>query len=561
MFPQYGESFPNQNFEGNNLLGFNEGIPFSNEMLFQFSPNIHHQNIVQSPFRFNLQTTTNSMATHNLSPLLATKNVIKKLGSEKTLNNYVENEEEILKLFKKKLYISIENPFYSSKFSYGSIIHKCGNGECITCEPHLTNRNLIVHKFYKFNEMKISQLRKNISILFEKVKSRSNLYSNMPMIHWIKEDDFSIDIYYDDFKLKNLFDNLEKENFNEMEISQIASQLIQQISFIYKNKIPSPKINFQNIYYSKEKDQIKILIFDNFHFLLEGNNVFYTNRFSDIIFYSPNYVKKHLRNIHTDLWAIGIILIVLLSGELPFRLFPYEKHMEFIKKLKLPTFKNEQLFFLPREFIDFICNLFNYSLAEKENLDLLTDHTWLQIKNNSIDPNGHIKERIEGLKKLKFVIYFQEAIFNYIEYNFLLKQKIKRLKKIVNNPMQHNFESNFIDSETLMNAFDLNDNEVNMIFNDYSLNKDYDLVFFKLIEKDLSFFHQILPSSFMNLPFIKDGLVSIKMLNSIFNMPHNNSKIDLISRKLNDLMKNEIRYNELFNILFYYFRAKFSNLN
>ena len=215
----------------------------------------------------------------------------------------------------------------------------------------------------------------------------------------------------------------EKGTLNEKSVAYIIYQLLSAINYCHKMKIIHRNLKPENILISKrEKDDLLYVKIGGFATAKMNEEGIIEKKIKETSYYFAPEIISNNYDEKCDIWSIGVIMYLLLSGRLP---FSGENDIEINEKilkgkydLKISAFKNISL-----EAIDLIKNLLIVNPLARINAKDALNHIWFQklkIKElfNEIKNKNTIQKLLENLKNYKSNSIIQETALAYLVHNF-----------------------------------------------------------------------------------------------------------------------------------------------
>ena len=374
------------------------------------------------------------------------------------------------------------------------------------------------------------------------------------------EDKSSIYICCEPMEEIPLSSFLEADNLTELEISHFIKELLQIINNLYKNQIAFPNLNLHNIRVKKVNNEIKIKIGNNGLFLFDEYIIPYENFLDEISFFSPRRAIQNKRTLHSDIWAIGVILTIILIGKLPYSV---SSCTMILYKLKSNNFEisekdleSSSWNLYSKEAMKFTTKCFTMISFEK-----LLEEAWLSY-NETLSINSNQKELNDKLRiKKKMIIHLfelQNSILTYFSINEMLNRQMNYLILLCKNSDKN--ENGFIASNTLLYHLnqlnlEISEKEINKILNlqeiTFKSEIDYTICISQIInllnkpiEEDLKKYFKCLEHS------LSDGfkLTFLKILIDQ-NFPFFEHKIRKLTFEFNLFKDSTISLNEFLLIL------------
>ncbi|EAS03281.2 Serine/Threonine kinase domain protein (macronuclear) [Tetrahymena thermophila SB210] len=215
--------------------------------------------------------------------------------------------------------------------------------------------------------------------------------------------------------------------FNEILARSIFHQLIQSIEYIHSQSVFHLDLKPENILLNRNY-QIKITDFGLAQNVSDKESISKINNvyFKPTVYHAPELYEQNLKDLAAiDIFSLGVILFILLTGHLPFKeASPENQHFQFIKNNQYSQFwkihqknKGQQNFF-SEELKDFLQQLFEFNPEKRLKIVQIKQHAWY---NKSVLSTKDIYEEFEK-KKQEFLQYKEEQQF---EKRY---QKIGKLK-------------------------------------------------------------------------------------------------------------------------------------
>ncbi|TNV87689.1 hypothetical protein FGO68_gene14180 [Halteria grandinella] len=125
-------------------------------------------------------------------------------------------------------------------------------------------------------------------------------------------------------QIAQLLDLVEEVNHDEREALTVFRQAVEAISYIHQRGIAHRDIKLDNILIYRKQNQptmkpkwgIKLIDFGLSSTFLSGQQV--TEVVGSVAYLSPEIISKLPHDSSTDIWSLGIVLYILLTGRMPF---------------------------------------------------------------------------------------------------------------------------------------------------------------------------------------------------------------------------------------------------
>jgi len=263
------------------------------------------------------------------------------------------------------------------------------------------------HNFDNKVAIKVIKIRK-IKSNFESVMQEIQLLKSVTHPDIVK----ILDIYRDSKKLylvmehvqgEELFDYIiKRESLDEEEARAIIWQLVEIVKYLNSKNICHRDLKPENIMIEPKTLKIKLLDFGLSSYFDELKEL--VSPVGTPYYVAPEVLDRKY-NKECDMWSIGIITYILLSGSPPFKGESLCDIYNEILRFNL-VFTDEEWEDVTTEGIDFIKWLIEPNIIKRFNPDQALEHSWLNDKVTSIsesieskNPNRIVEIKYEDYKK------------------------------------------------------------------------------------------------------------------------------------------------------------------
>jgi calcium-dependent protein kinase len=273
-----------------------------------------------------------------------------------------------------------------------------------------------------YSDLSYAKIKKEIDILRE---------LNHPVIikmYEYFEDNSNVYIVLEKCDGGELFDQISKKKCLSENLSAIiCKQLFSAVAYLHDKKIVHRDIKPENILLEDKDDLINIKIVD-FGASTQFNKKKMTEIIGSIYYLSPEVIERSYDE-KCDMWSLGVILYILLSGCPPFLGNSNEQIMLKIKARKY-SFENPVWRQISDEAKDLIQKLLcpsNIRLTAKQAFL----HPWVQTKGLYPDLDCDcITNAIENLKEFQSRNKLRDAIGTFITSQVMSAHETKGLREI-----------------------------------------------------------------------------------------------------------------------------------
>ena len=165
--------------------------------------------------------------------------------------------------------------------------------------------------------------------------------------------------------------------FSEADASKVIKQILSAIKHLHDKNIAHRDLKPENIIFTSSEDQgisIKLIDFGLSKLLGIDNKVMMT-KLGTPYYVSPE-VLEGIYDKRCDLWAIGVIAYILLSGTPPFN---GRNEVEVFNKIRCCDydFPDKQWSYISDEAKDFISKLLHPEPNKRMSAELALQHPWI----------------------------------------------------------------------------------------------------------------------------------------------------------------------------------------
>jgi len=192
----------------------------------------------------------------------------------------------------------------------------------------------------------------------------------------VYEDDDRVCLVMELCSGKELFDRLiAKKQFSEREAQQAVYQMLLAITYLHKHNVVHCDLKLENFLYENDKSGANLKLIDFGFSKTWGHTGQMTHRQGTPSYTAPEVFAGNYTSM-CDLWSLGVVVFLLLSGQPP---FPMGDDYEAQKKIMKGEFKfnQERWKHISEQGMDFVKSLLVVDPDERMSADQCLDHPWL----------------------------------------------------------------------------------------------------------------------------------------------------------------------------------------
>ncbi len=242
------------------------------------------------------------------------------------------------------------------------------------------------------------------------------------------EDEAYINIVMEYLQGEDLFKLIstqKNDNFTEKDIAEIISCILRALAYIHGQGIVHRDIKPENILFSKNSKYETLKLID-----FGLSTVFKSDkryRVGSPYYMSPEVIEG-IFSFKTDVWSVGVILYVMLTGNFPFK---GKTNIEVFEQIKQKTSNFNHLNESKCSYLakDLVLKLLNKNESKRLSVDEALHHPWFRIILNREKTSEKIdQEIIKSLTNFARKNLFQKEALFYIA-KLSKEDEISKLKK------------------------------------------------------------------------------------------------------------------------------------
>jgi len=226
-----------------------------------------------------------------------------------------------------------------------------------------------------------------------------------------------------------LFDKIvELNGFTEKEATYIMKQLLSAIRYAHNHKIVHRDLKPENILLDTHSDgtyDVKIIDWGTAKTFDPSGKM--TERFGTAYYIAPEVLKREY-NEKCDMWSIGVVLYVLLSGTPP---FPGNNDKEILKAVAKGAydFDGDEWNNISEDAKDLINKLLTYDPVKRISAKEALEHKWFETASHldtKVDEEK-MRKNLQNLKGFRAEQKLQQATYAFIASHLASKEEKQHL--------------------------------------------------------------------------------------------------------------------------------------
>jgi serine/threonine protein kinase len=202
----------------------------------------------------------------------------------------------------------------------------------------------------------------------------------------------------------DLYSYLEKRSFKlaESRVADIIHKLATAIFFLHSYGVVHRDIKPENILMTDGSDEADVKLLDFGLSKITGPFDTSSEPYGTVTYVAPEVLANQPYNKNVDLWSIGVLAYLLLTGVLP---FDDDYEQEVVRKIlyRPIDFEGKHWEGVSEEAKEFVMELLNRDPSERMTINKLLEHKWIQRSTKTLLPE--IRRIIKDDVLSKFKIY------------------------------------------------------------------------------------------------------------------------------------------------------------
>eukprot|EP00826_Nyctotherus_ovalis_P002192 TRINITY_DN10418_c0_g1_i1.p1 TRINITY_DN10418_c0_g1~~TRINITY_DN10418_c0_g1_i1.p1 ORF type:complete len:410 (+),score=128.02 TRINITY_DN10418_c0_g1_i1:26-1231(+) len=227
-----------------------------------------------------------------------------------------------------------------------------------------------------------------------------------------------------------LFEAITKrKQFSEMDAAFIMRQLVGAMSYCHSKHVMHRDLKPENILIDAiEDDKIYVKIVDFGNALICPPDKGINEKVGSIYYVAPEILNGH-HTFKCDIWSLGVIMYILLSGRVPFNGSSEKKIFKAIQRGTF-SFPSPMWDRVSKEAKDLITKMLTYNPEKRITAAEAYNHPWFKIcEDPEVNPI-QAKEILQNLKGLNSQTKLQKAAMMFIVTQLMTKEEKDQLADI-----------------------------------------------------------------------------------------------------------------------------------
>lgn len=387
------------------------------------------------------------------------------------LGNFVDSSYDDMIPFRVTLVNSyrLEQPVWVENSSYS-----------VTKAFHLKTKKSLVLKKIAITDESTKQLT-NLLAIYRKIN-----HLNIKLLDEVFQTKTHYYVVHQYFNGYPLFEYLSKQinNITMVKVRKIFKELLEVLNYLHHHNILLRNLDPSNILFNGET--VMLIGLSKARFFINTkkktqNGTKYVANFSGVVYKAPEVIN-HDYDLKADIWVVGVLMHLLLTGDLPFMAPNTDKLNEAILQTPLDV-ENLKKKRLNQHVIKLITGMLEKDPEKRITINEALTSDWFSSANESLGR----KESVEMMKNIgktdrNFTIV--DFLADFISKKAYMDDEIKNLKILFKQIDKNNDGS--ITKDEMQYAVEsiglvMTDDDITLIFSKYDTNKSGQLEFTEFV--------------------------------------------------------------------------------
>lgn len=189
---------------------------------------------------------------------------------------------------------------------------------------------------------------------------------------------------------------IEQDKFSEEETMAIMEQLLRAISYCHSRRIVHRDLKPENVMYSAD-GVVKLI---DFGLSIKLDGMASEELVGTAFYIAPEIVRAKVYTKASDIWSLGIMMYVLLTGCVPVPGQTFDEVIENVKKYKGPSFKQRMWDGISAEAKNLLGRMLDVNYERRITGEEALKHSWFSSRRmTSVSCNESVGEKLKLRKK------------------------------------------------------------------------------------------------------------------------------------------------------------------
>ena len=348
------------------------------------------------------------------------KSVAPKKGTSK--------KDELLKslgVVKPSSFIGKSSKKILQNYTLGKCLGKGAYGEVFIGTHKVTGQKRAIKQIKK---VLLADLKEDV--LYEFNLLRQLDHPNITKVYEAYEDASSIYIVSELFEGGDLYNKMSKEGFfDEKKAAIITKQILVSLAYCHEKNLTHRDLKPQNVMMEDTSLNLKLIDFGFAKYYKPA--ALCDEQLGTPIFMAPEIINGKKYDAKVDIWSLGIMVLMMLTGKIPYKANSLESLYKEIAQSAFDDKFFSQFKYISQPGISFMVSALKLNPLERFTAKQLLDHPWLSKEVPAIAlPGEVVAEMKSNIRKMVGANRMQNAVFSYLALNANKNDQIKMIKEL-----------------------------------------------------------------------------------------------------------------------------------
>jgi calcium-dependent protein kinase len=371
------------------------------------------------------------------------------------------------------------------------------------------------------------------------------------------------DVYESDHQLHMVMECLEggevfdrlttQKRFSEEEASDALRQMLLALNYIHSHGIVHRDIKLENFVYDKKGSRhLKLIDFGFSKMWKPSGQKPMQASLGTLAYVAPEVIDKKYTS-QCDLWSLGVIGFILLSGYMPFS----GPETVMIRNIRKGTFefRPERWSTVSDEAKDFIFKLLEVNPSKRLTAQTALEHPWIVKSCTAAMPQDVDIEVVEALKKFGRVSKFRRCCMEMLAWSLSNEERAKVRNSFLTLDADHSGGITLRELEHVMidKLHAADKLETMHVFEALDYNHDQEIHYSDflaaMVDSQINLNEQHLNAVFRRFDADHTGYISLENLREVLGSRVDGEKVEVFMKDVNESNNGRITLSELSSYL------------